>query len=160
MKQTVTILTAMMVALLLVSGFVLMGSIQQSEKLMAREDQLLKQSGELDEKSLLIAQLEKEAEERTQQTQQLTKERDALSQQLNDAVLSSQESNDALARQTQEKQRLQMEKEQLAKQLLNERKQLQEMRSQLAALQQEAISTAVCEGTPAPTAFRVERRIK
>lgn len=160
MKQTVTILTALMVALLLISGFSVLGSMQQGDMLARREDQLLKQSQALDEKTLLAETLEAEAAEQAKQMEKLTKERDALSLQLNDAVLSSQESNDALARQEEELQRLQMEKEQLSKQLLDERKQAQELRTQLAAWQEEVSAVALYEPAPTPTVFRVERKVK
>lgn len=160
MKQTVTILTALMVALLLISGFSVLGSMQQGDMLARREDQLLKQSQALEEKTLLAETLEAEAAEQAKQMEKLTKERDALSLQLNDAVLSSQESNDALTRQEEELQRLQMEKEQLSKQLLDERKQTQELRTQLAAWQEEVSAAALYEPAPTPTVFRVERKVK
>lgn len=160
MKQTVTILTALMVALLLISGFSVLGSMQQGDMLARREDQLLKQSQTLDEKTLLAETLEAETAEQAKQLEQLTKERDALSLQLNDAVLSSQESNDALAQREKELQKLQMEKEQLSKQLLDERKQAQELRTQLAACQEEVSAATLYEPAPTPTAFRVERKVK
>lgn len=168
MKQTVTILTALMMVVVLISGFIVMGSMQQSETLMQQEEQLMERDKMLTERNALILQLENEALENRKQQEQLLKEREALSQQLNDAVLSSQESNDAVARQTETLEALQMENEQL--------------RAQIGALEDEATITALAYEqqaledaqklqelekeleeallpTAAPNPLRVERRV-
>lgn len=97
MKQTIAILTALMLALLLVSGFIVVGSTEQSQLLAQREDQLRSLNTALDQETQRADRFEKEAQRNAQQLRQTTQERDALSQQLNDAVLASQEANDAIA---------------------------------------------------------------
>ena len=71
MKQTVTILTALMVALLLVSGFIVMGSMRQSELLMEREDQLLSRTEQLDAALTQLEERRKAEAENAQQMQTL-----------------------------------------------------------------------------------------
>ena len=147
MKQTVTILTALMIALLIMSGVIVMGSTQQSEILMQREEQLLSRTQELAERNAQIVQLQAEAVEGRKRQTELTKERDALSQQLNDAVLSAQESNDAVASQTERADALQKENDWL--------------RARVAELEDEASIAAAAreEQTKASDPLRAERRV-
>lgn len=106
MKQTIAILTALMLALLLVSGFIVVGSTEQSQLLIQREDQLRSLSAALDEETRRAESFEKEAQRNAQQLRQTTQERDALSQQLTDVVLASQEANDAVAQRQADVKRL------------------------------------------------------
>ncbi len=86
MKQTVAILTALTLCLMAITGYLVYGSTKEME-LMARKDQQL-------------ADLYTEVN-------QVTRERNALNLQLQDAVLSSQEANDAVAMQAQQNEQLQ-----------------------------------------------------
>lgn len=97
MKQTVGILTALMIALLLVSGFIVISGMEQSELLVRREDELRQMQAERDEIKNQMEKQERELKRNVELIAQLTEERDGLSQQLNDAVLASQEANDAVA---------------------------------------------------------------
>ena len=83
MKQTVAILSALILSLLTVTGFILHTSFEQNQliaKLRAEQDALAL-----------------EALQSKRELQQALEQRDALSQKLIDAVLSSQEANDAVA---------------------------------------------------------------
>lgn len=109
MKQTVVILTALMLAMMVVSGFIVAGSTQQNQLLAAREEELRMAQikiGELEENG---EKWEREARRNAKLSAELTEQRDALNKQLGDALLSSQESNDAIEQQSREL--LQLEKD-------------------------------------------------
>ena len=150
MKQTVSILTALMITLLLVSGLIVKGSMQQSQMLLEREDQLLEKTMELQKAHVKITEMEKQTAEKQQMMDRVQKERDALSTQLGDALLSSQESNDAVARQTQMVQQLEAANDQLAQQLDRHRQRISQLEAELA----EAL---LPRATPSP--LRVERSV-
>lgn len=99
MKQTVVILTALMLALLMVSGFIVAGSTQQSRLLAECEQQLRQAQAEAADRKAESEKWKRETQRSTQLSAELTEQRDALNTQLNDAVLSSQEANDAVAQQ-------------------------------------------------------------
>lgn len=99
MKQTVVILTALMLAMMVVSGFIVAGSMQQNQLLAAREKELRIAQikiGELEENG---EKWEREARRNAKLSAELTEQRDALNKQLGDAVLSSQEANEAVEQQ-------------------------------------------------------------
>lgn len=99
MKQTVLILTALVLSLMVVTGFILTGSLRQTELMAQRDDMLMevrKQHSDLTLENLRL----------TRELEQTRTERDALSAQLNDAILSSQEANDAVAVQIAEREAL------------------------------------------------------
>lgn len=168
MKQTITILTALMTVLVMISGFIVLGSMQQSETLAQKEEQLLQRTREVAQRNEQILALETAAKTNQETIQQLTKERDALSQQLSDAVLSSQESNDAIAHQAEAAEALQMENERLKARIgaledeaslaaLAWEQQAKEDAQKLQALQQELEEALMPAATPSP--LRVERRV-
>lgn len=99
MKQTVLILTALVLTLMVVTGFILTGSLRQTE-LMAQRDEMLmdlrQQHSDLTLENLRL----------TRELDQTRTERDALTAQLNDAILASQEANDAVAFQVSQRQSL------------------------------------------------------
>ena len=97
MKQTVTILTALMIALLLVSGFIVASGMQQSRAMLSKEETVRALQTERDHLRTQNEMQKREMERNAQLLSETIEERDALSQQWNDAVLSSQEANDALA---------------------------------------------------------------
>lgn len=109
MKQTVIILTALMMALLMASGFIAAGSAQQSRLLAQREEELRQAQLRLEELKENGEKWEREARRNAKLSAELTQQRDALSIQLSDAVLSSQETNDAI--EAQAKEMLQLEQE-------------------------------------------------
>jgi len=148
MKQTVTILTALMMALLLVSGFIVMGGMQQSEVLLQREEQLLEKTVELQKADMKIAEMHTQNQEKQLLLEKTQKERDALNAQLNDLLLSSQESNDAVEQQVQQVQKLEEANERLALQLS-----LREQR--IGQLETELEKALRPSATPSP--LRVER---
>lgn len=160
MKQTVTILTALMTALLLVSGFIVMGSVQQSDLLMKREEQLLAKAEEAEEWKTRAAQLESEHAQAQEQLQKLHEERDALSQQLTDTLLASQESNDAVAQQEAAAQALGQENEQLRSQIKKLEREnaaaIHAYEEQIARLEMKLQEATI----PAAAPLRVERRVQ
>ena len=99
MKQTVVILTALMMAMLMVSGFIVVGSTQQSQLLAQREEELRLAQATISELTTEGEKWKREAQRSAKLCAELTEQRDALSIQLGDAVLSSQEANDAVAQQ-------------------------------------------------------------
>lgn len=136
MKQTVVILTALMMALLLITGFVTAENVQL-DKLIGDQTKLM------EEKQAAASALEKtqerllqEAQHSAQTIRTLTDERDALSRQLADAVLSSQEANDAASVQEQKAMRLVQENARL-------QAAYEEAEAQLMLLQEEAAQTAL-----------------
>lgn len=151
MKQTIVILTALMAALLLITGFVTAENVQQNQ-LMADQNRVLeKQLADLAALEKTQERLLTEAEHSAQTIRNVTEERDALSLQLNDAVLASQEANDAAALQEQKALRLTEENQHL--QLL-----CTELEDQLAAQQEEAAWAALMhEQETAENAQRMEQ---
>jgi len=139
MKQTVGILTALMIALLLVSGFIVMGSMQQSRTLLDKEQTIRALQTERDHLKTENAMQKREMERNAQLLAQTMEERDALSQQWNDAVLSSQETNDALAS------REEAYKEQVLR--------VQQLENRVTEL------LAQLESMPAPKPTRIERTV-
>lgn len=129
MKQTIVILTALVAALLLITGFVTAENVQQNQLLQDQNRMMEKQLAEIEALEKTQERLLGEAEHSAQTIRTVTGERDALSQQLNDAVLSSQEANDAAAAQEQKAQRLQDACE--------------DLQTQLAAQQEEAAQAAL-----------------
>lgn len=116
MKQTVGILTALMMAMLMVSGFIVAGSTQQSRLLSQREEELRLAQAAISELETEGEKWKREAQRSAKLCAELTEQRDALSVQLGDAILSSQEANDAVAQQVltveeQAKELLRMETE-------------------------------------------------
>jgi len=99
MKQTVAILTALLLSLMVLTGFILTGSMKQTE-LIAQRDEMLA-SLRQEHQSLVQEQLQTARE-----LKQTICERDALSLQLNDAVLASQEANEAVALQLSQQEQL------------------------------------------------------
>ena len=101
MRQTVAILTALILSLMVVTGFVLTGSLRQSELMMQRDKMMMELRREHSDLTLENLRLTRELE--TTRT-----ERDALTIQLNDAVLASRESlQTALEQANRELERLQ-----------------------------------------------------
>ena len=100
MKQTVLILTALILSLMLVTGFILTGTLRQTE-LMAQRDQMLMELRQ-EHSDLMLENLRLARE-----LDQTLKEREALTLQLNDVLLASQEANDALEIQISERNTLQ-----------------------------------------------------
>ena len=100
MKQTVLILTALILSLMLVTGLILTGTLRQTE-LMSQRDQMLMELRQ-EHSDLMLENLRL-----TRELGQTLKEREALSTQLNDVLLASQETNDALEMQIAERNTLQ-----------------------------------------------------
>lgn len=107
MKQTITILSALVAVLLVASGFIVASNVSLNSTVTQCEKELLNVRSKLadSEKELERCVLESKAAAET--LRKTLEERDALSTQLNDAVLASQEANDAVAQQVRqnEKQR-------------------------------------------------------
>ena len=111
MKQTVGILLALAAVLLLATGFIVSANIDQSRVIDLYKDEVntLKSTQRKLEKE--IAGYQSAETSSAEAMQKIKEERDALSQQLNDTVLASQELNDALEQQKRqnEKQLREME---------------------------------------------------
>lgn len=97
MKQTVVVLSVVMALLLVVSGFIVAGSLRQSELLVARVNQVNELTAKLNQ--LSQRQREQDGLLETGETERvgLLKQRDALTLQLEEALLSAKEANDAIA---------------------------------------------------------------
>lgn len=150
MKQTIAILTALMLALLLVSGFVAAGSLQQSHLLTASDAELTQLSDALAKQLAENEKLTREAQRSAAQLAEVIQERDALSAQLGDAVLSSQEANDAVAQQA-----LAVEEQaQTIRRLQAENRALQD---RLAAVEAMAQPTAAPSSVPTRTPLSPDR---
>ena len=138
MKQTVGILSALIVALLVLSAFILSTNLQQGRLLSQSSDALTRMQAEKEELLLAHQTLESKNNKLNASLKTVTAERDALSLQLNDAVLASQEANDAVSLQADQAQELQQRID-----LLTQRNQELE-----AALANVSVSPA-----PAPAVF-------
>ena len=99
MKQTVLILTALILSLMVVTGFILTGSLRQTELMAQRDDMLMELRQEHSDLALENLRLTRELE-------QTRTERDAITSQLNDALLASQEANEAVAQQISQREAL------------------------------------------------------
>jgi len=98
-KQTIVILTALAAVLLLATSFIVAANMDLSRKLETQEREILSMTSKLEKQG---KELERSAEEKASSAETLRKtmeERDALSKQLNDAVLASQEANEAVEQQ-------------------------------------------------------------
>ena len=108
MKQTVVLLTALLLAFMVLTGVILAGSMKQTQLLAQRDEMLADLRKQRETLTLENARFERKVDSLTASVQQLTLERDALTSQLNDAVFSSQEANDAVALQSAEREALEV----------------------------------------------------
>lgn len=99
MKQTITIMAAFMVALLLVSGFIVMGSMQQSQLLATRAEQLAQTRSKLNEQVAINEELNQAADTLSKSLEEMTLERDGLALRLEDALGAVEEANGAVDQQ-------------------------------------------------------------
>ncbi|MEG0492987.1 MAG: hypothetical protein RR696_07260 [Clostridia bacterium] len=102
MKQTVTMMAVFMVALLLVSGFIVAGSLQQAQQLNARAVQLAELRNRLNEQMTLKSQLNIRTQALKTDLAAAIKERDELALRLEEAKASTDEANGAVAAQVKE----------------------------------------------------------
>ena len=148
MKQTLAILTALCMALLVLCGFVLCTNLQQSEtltdssalldKIRTEKETLLLEKQKADNRiEMLAASVEK-----------LTAERDALNLQLSDATLSSQEANDAAAYQEQQVLKLQAELNEL-----RQRDAANALALETLTAEAETLRQALAKPQPTPTLY-------
>ena len=100
MKQTVVLLSALLLVLLVLTGFILAGSVQQTRLIAQRDEMLADLRQQRETLTLENTRYERKVDSLIESVNQLTLERDALTSQLNDAVLSSQEANDVVAAQS------------------------------------------------------------
>ncbi|MDD3334048.1 MAG: hypothetical protein PHI98_00885 [Eubacteriales bacterium] len=106
MKQTVAIMAIFLVLLLVVSGFIVSGSLQQSEMLAQRVNQVSELNQKLQKQVAQQRSTNADLEETTLALTQATAERDALKQNLQDALLAVEEANGAVAQQSSERQQV------------------------------------------------------
>jgi len=106
MKQTVILLSSLLVVLMVLTGLILTGSMQQTELIAQRDEMLSDLRKQRETLTLENTRYARKVDSLIASVEQLTLERDALTSQLNDAVLSSQEANDAVALQTARQQEL------------------------------------------------------
>ncbi|MEG1677598.1 MAG: hypothetical protein RR379_08005 [Clostridia bacterium] len=102
MKQTVTMMAVFMVALLLVSGFIVAGSLQQAQQLNARAVQIAELRNKLNEQMTLKSQLNIRTQALKTDLSAAIKERDELALCLEEAKASTDEANGAVAVQVEE----------------------------------------------------------
>ena len=154
MKQTVAILLALAGVLLLATGFIVSANIDQSRVIALYKDEVktLQTTQRKLEKEIKSYQASKDSSAET--IQKLMQERDALSQQLNDTVVASQELNDEL-----EQQKRQNEKQ---VQMLEDAKRIAQLEAELEKAAAEAIVTPAPEITvsPAPSYADSEQSAK
>lgn len=106
MKQTVILLSSLLLILMVLTGLILTGSMQQTELIAQRDEMLSDLRKQRETLTLENTRYARKVDSLIASLEQLTLERDALTSQLNDAVLSSQEANDAVALQTARQQEL------------------------------------------------------
>lgn len=106
MKQTVILLSSLLLILMVLTGLILTGSMQQTELIAQRDEMLSDLRKQRETLTLENTRYARKVDSLIASVEQLTLERDALTSQLNDAVLSSQEANDAVALQTARQQEL------------------------------------------------------
>ena len=143
MKQTIAILAALMAVFLLATGFIVASNMDTGRTLELREKELLSAEKQLNK---LAAELERSAKEQEASAEALRKtmaERDALSQQLNDAVLSSQEANEAVEQQIRQNQKQLREMESLAAEYEDLSKACDALEARILSLSEEAAQTAM-----------------
>ena len=99
MKQTITIMAVFMVALLLVSGFIVAGSMQQAQQLASRASQLGEIKIRLSEQTTLNEELQQNVDALSASLTAVRTERDELNLRLKDALLSVEEANGAISQQ-------------------------------------------------------------
>lgn len=143
MKQTVTILSALVAALLLASGFIVASNMEMSQLIETNENELLKVQSQLNDTQKQLERRTNEKETSDQALKQTMAERDALSQQLNDAVLASQEANDAVAQQVRRNEQYTREMESLAAEYEDLSEACAALEAQIAALTDEAARAAM-----------------
>ena len=143
MKQTISILSALVAALLIASGFIVAANIDLCANVAQLDRELLDVRSEL-------ADCEKELDRRTQENKasaeslrKTMEERDALSMQLNDAVLASQEANDAVAQQIRQNEKQLRELEALAAEYDDLLEACDALENTIAELSEAAVQTAM-----------------
>lgn len=142
MKQTVAILAALSAALLLASGFIVVSSVETSQLLTLCQSELKKTQTQLADAEKLLKRRTSEKETADEALRQTMAQRDALNQQLSDAVLASQEAHDAAAHQQRQNEQYAREMESLAAEYEDLSDACSALEAQLAALTDEAVQTA------------------
>lgn len=148
MKQTLAILTALCMALLVLCGFVLCTNLQQNETMTESAALLDKIRTEKETLLLEKQKADNRIETLSASVEKLTAERDALNLQLTDATLSSQEANDAAAYQEQLALTLQAELDALQKQADSSA-----LAVDALSAEAETLRKALAEAQPSPSAF-------
>lgn len=100
MRQSITFLTVLMVALLLVTGFIITGNITQSDQLTMQASESANLKLKLREQQSLCDDLQTTAASQAASLAAITAQRDELRANLDDVTSSINETNDAIAQQT------------------------------------------------------------
>ncbi|NLO84866.1 MAG: hypothetical protein GX096_05490 [Clostridiales bacterium] len=100
MRQSITFLTVLMVALLLVTGFIVAGNITQSDQLTMQASAVANLKLKLREQQSLYDDLQTTADSQAASLTVITAQRDELRVNLDDVMSSINETNDAIAQQT------------------------------------------------------------
>lgn len=148
MKQTVSILTGLIVVVLLATGLIVADNIDLSRRLEQQADDLLAWNARLDDSQKLL--------------KKTTAERDALSRQLNEAVLASQTAHEAAEEQSRLNDAARLELEELKTEYLDLSKVCDALEVQMSALPQPQLHEDAPQPTPAPAVpiRRPERYVK
>ena len=142
MKQTVAILLALAGVLLLATGFIVSANIDQSRAIDLYKDEVstLQSTQRKLEKEIKSYQAAETSS--AEAMQKVMKERDALSQQLNDTVLASQELNDALEQQKRRNEKQLQELEALSAEYEDLSQACDALEASVRQLNEEAVQTA------------------
>jgi len=153
MKQTIVILSALCMALLVISGFILSTSLQQNELVIQSAAALEKVQQEKEALALEKQKTDNQLETLRASVEKLTAERDALSIQLNDTTLASQEANDAAALQESEAQRLQEELNDQYQRADRDAQLIETLTTEVETLRQKLAVSPSPDAVPTPNAF-------
>ncbi len=148
MKQTVSILTGLVVVVLLATGLIVADSIDLSRRLEQQANDLLAWQAKLDESQKLL--------------KKTAAERDALSAQLNEAVLASQTAYENAEEQSRLNDAARLELEELKVEYLDLTKACDALEAQVSAMHQPYLLKEAPQPTSAPAVpiRRPERYVK
>lgn len=142
MKQTISILTALIAVLLLATGFIVASNLELSRNLRSSENQLLQTQSDLADAKAEAERLTQEAAASADALLQAAQERDALNQQLSAAVLSSQQASEAMDQQMLENQNILRELETLEAEYSDLTGACAALEMQIQTLSEQAVQTA------------------
>ena len=143
MKQTIAILSALTAVLLLLTGFIVVSNLDLNRTLLEKQTELRSADKTVEKLKKEIEQSTAVQEAASEAMRKVMAERDALSLQLNEAVLASQQANEAVDQQILQNQKQLRELEALAAEYEDLSDACDSLEARIISLSEEAVQAAM-----------------